>query len=236
MTTNAAIPQEKVFTKKDDEKILVVRRENLFPLHAPQGLMVTDIETYASLIEKRKEYRWRSQMEQDPTFKQIIPYIVFSHEERYFVMQRKATAGDARLKNKLSLGIGGHIREDDMASGSLFDWAQREFQEEVSFSGLYNIKPVGLINDETNAVGQVHTGFLFMLQGDSSEIAIKDEHAAGYMWPLKECKKNYDLFESWSQLILDHLLGQQENMFMPAKAMPFDTSFVEPSQDDENNL
>lgn len=222
MTTNTKVAQEKVFTKKEDEKILVVKREHLFPLHTPQGLMVTDIEVYASLIEKRKEYQWRSQMEQDPAYKQIIPYLVFSHEERYFVMQRKATAGDARLKNKLSLGIGGHIREEDMATGSLFDWAKREFDEEVSFTGSYDIKPLGLINDETNAVGQVHTGFLFMLSGNNDDIKIKDEHAAGFMWSLDECKAQYDLFESWSQLVLDHLLSMEEGLFIPAKAMRLD--------------
>lgn len=226
MTTITKTPQEKVFTKKEDEKILVVRREHLFPVTTPQGLVVTDIEAYASIIEQHKEYQWRSQMEQDPAFKQIIPYLVFNHGERYFVMQRKATSGDARLKNKLSLGIGGHIREEDMTADSLFGWARREFDEEVSFSGSYDIKTIGLINDETNAVGQVHTGFLFMLHGDSSNIAIKDEHAAGFMWTLEECKTQYDLFESWSQLVLDYLLSLHEGLFMPAKAMRSDEESI----------
>src|SRR5690606_7557172 len=104
----------------------------------------------------------RSLMEQDQRYKQIIPYLVFTHENKYFVMQRTSTTTEQRLKNKYSLGIGGHIRQEDMNGNSIFEWAEREFHEEVSYHGNLEIIPLGVLNDDTNDVGKVHIGFVFL--------------------------------------------------------------------------
>src|SRR5581483_9174534 len=114
-----------------DEYILVVKRSHLFPTQSWQGLKEIDFQTYIDIINKNKEFLPRSIMENDPTYKQIIPYLIFEHENRYFLMQRQAKASEQRLQNKYSLGIGGHIRHEDLQEGtSIFDWAQREFHEE----------------------------------------------------------------------------------------------------------
>ena len=70
-------------------------------------------------------------METDPAYKQIIPYLVFTYENKYFLMQRQKKASETRLQSKYSLGIGGHIREEDMENCTLVDWAKREFEEEI---------------------------------------------------------------------------------------------------------
>ena len=87
-------------------------------------------------------------------------------------MQRKGTASEQRLKNKYSLGIGGHIRQEDMTTNSIFDWARREFHEEVKYAGKLDIEPIGILNDDTNAVGQVHLGLVLLLKGDSEAISL----------------------------------------------------------------
>jgi len=192
---------------KKDEKILVLRREKLFPGGAPQGLIpATNFEYYQKLIQKNQEFLWRSDMEEDIAYKQIIPYLVFCYDDTYFLMRRRSNASEARLKDKYSLGIGGHIRQEDMAESSLMAWAAREFGEEVNFDGSFVFKPLGILNDDSNAVGQVHTGFVFLLEGNSPHISIKSELKEGNLLTLEEMKPLYDKMEGWTQLVFDHLV------------------------------
>ena len=181
---------------------------SLFPQGAWNGIRKVDFDHYTHIIEHKKEFHARAIMEQDQTYKQIIPYLVFTYNNKYFVMQRKDTSSEQRLKNKLTLGIGGHIRKEDMANSSLFDWARREFHEEVSYRGNLHIKQLGVINDDSNDVGKVHIGFAFLLQGEHSTIHIKSELKSGQLWSLDECLQNIDAFESWSAYIIQFLHDQ----------------------------
>ncbi len=193
-------------SKQPTENILVVKREQLF-----QGATLTDFfalpsfESWEKIIKENQEFHPRNLMEEDASYKQIIPYLVYMHNNRYFLMERASTSSEQRLKSKKSLGIGGHIREEDLDEKNIIDWAQREFHEEVSFSGKLTIKPLGIINDESNAVGKVHIGFVFLLSGDSDNISIRSELKSGTLLTLTECAEYYPNMERWSQLVFDYL-------------------------------
>jgi predicted NUDIX family phosphoesterase len=171
-----------------DEQILVVSRASFFPHGAWQGLKQVDVAHYIELIKTHQEFKPRSVMEKDPNYKQIIPYLVFEYENNYFLMQRQAKASETRLQNKYSLGIGGHVRQEDLSDGAtIFDWAQREFHEEVSYAGGMKITPLGILNDDSNEVGKVHVGLVLLVQGDSADIAVKSELKSGRLAPIDEC-------------------------------------------------
>ena len=188
-----------------DEQILVVPTQKLFPQGSWNGLRPIDWVDYQQRIDQHKEFHPRSLMEQDPSYKQIIPYLVFTYQDTYFMMQRKAQASEQRLQSKLSLGIGGHIRAEDLAHNDMSLWAQREFDEEVSYKGSYTIEPIGLLNDDSNEVGKVHAGLVFLLHGDSDAIAIRSEHKSGILVDLPTCCEQYPLMETWSQIVVDFL-------------------------------
>lgn len=193
-----------------DEHILVVKRSTLFAQEpAWQGIKAVDFSAYLTLIQKHQEFLPRSLMESDPTYKQIIPYLIFCHHDRYFLMQRSATATEQRLRNKATLGIGGHIRQEDMTNASIMQWAYREFHEEVSYDGQLDIEPLGIINDDTNPVGQVHIGFVLLLKGSHNNITIKEELVSGKLLSLEECTNYIPTMESWSILALQFLLEKQ---------------------------
>ncbi|QQR49807.1 hypothetical protein IPF37_03120 [bacterium] len=198
-------PKNIPITKKD-EKILVVPARKLFSSSSINGFHpLKDFDFYANLIATNKEFLWRSAMEEDVTYKQIIPYLIFTHENRYFLMQRKAGASEQRLKNKHTLGIGGHIREDDITGSDIIDWAKREFHEEVNYEGKLDVEILGLINDESNDVGMVHTGFAFLLKGDNPNISVRSELKEGHLLTLEECTNFYDAMETWTQLVFNYL-------------------------------
>lgn len=189
-----------------EEKILVVPARTLFPEKPILGFCSMDsFDAYAALIMAHKQFIPRCDAEQDPFYKQIIPYLIFSYQDKYFLMQRKSTASEQRLRNKYSLGIGGHIREEDITATDIIGWARREFHEEVSYDGSYTILPLGIINDETTEVGRVHTGFAFLLQGDSPAISVRSELKEGNLVPLSLCQESFESLETWTQLLLPHL-------------------------------
>ena len=205
MAQTTVLPQ--LQPQKYNEQILVVKRSHLFPGESWNGLTQVNFDKYLTIIQEQCEFHPRGLMENDPTYKQIIPYLVFTHEGRYFLMERHAKASEQRLKSKLSLGIGGHIRKEDMEGKSIFDWARREFHEEVHYQGDFTIKPLGILNDDSNGVGKVHIGFVFLLEGNSPEISVKSELQSGQLTRLEELIISKDRMETWSQFVVD-CLGQ----------------------------
>ncbi len=189
-----------------DEHILVVERERLFETSkAWQGLNTSSFDEFLKIITENQEFHPRSLMETDPSYKQIIPYLIFTHNNRYFLMQRRAQASEQRLKNKYSLGIGGHIREEDLTSTDIMGWAKREFHEEVHYEGTYSVKPLGILNDDSSPVGQVHIGFVLLIEGSTDAISIASELKSGHLYTLEECETFYPQMEAWTQVVFDSL-------------------------------
>lgn len=205
MNTQQTKTNPEPILNKQDELILVVKREKLLDKDCWQGLKEINSQEYLSVIDKEKEFLPRSLMETDPRYKQIIPYLIFTHDNKLFLMQRQAKISEQRLKNKYSLGIGGHIRKEDLTTNNIVDWSRREFQEEVNFHGSYQVKPLGILNDDSNPVGQVHIGFVFLLIGDSSNIKVKSELKSGELLTIAECQLYYESMESWSQMVFDFI-------------------------------
>lgn len=194
--------QQQTIMSLCDEHILVVKRDLIFQYDQPwHGLKQCDYDWYLWAIEHYGQFHSRIAMENDPQYKQIIPYLVFTHEDSVFVVERKATASEQRLASKLSVGIGGHIRQEDILGSTIFDWAHREFNEEVSYHDSFTFEPLGIVNDDTNSVGQVHLGFVFLVRGSTPNITIKSELKHGQLVPYASIADT-SRFEPWSQMVL----------------------------------
>lgn len=189
-----------------NEQILVIKRELLIPDESWYGIKQDDIAPYLQTIQKHQQFMPRYQAEENTAYKQVIPYLVFEYNNTYFLMQRRSQASEKRLQNKFSLGIGGHIRQEDICSNSLFDWARREFNEEIEYNGSFEIEPLGILNDDTTEVGKVHIGLVLLLHGNSDNIQIKSELKSGVLVSLEQCQQQYNDMESWTQIVVDYLL------------------------------
>lgn len=189
-----------------DEDILVINTKILFQ-NSPAWYGVNpDITTYTNLITTHGSFMPRAHAETNPNYKQIIPYIVFLFGDKIFVMQRKKTASEQRLAGKLSIGIGGHVRQEDITSNDITAWALREFQEEVTYTGLHTVQNLGVLNDDSSEVGKVHLGIILLFRGNSNQISINDEHKSGILLTRDECLALKPNMESWSQICLDFLI------------------------------
>jgi predicted NUDIX family phosphoesterase len=150
-------------------------------------------------------FRPRSEVETDPSYKQIIPYVVLRCGDLVFHYTRGQKGSEARLRALRSIGIGGHISETDH---SLFgdpyrQGLQREVAEEVHIDTTYTERCIGLINDDRTPVGQVHLGIvhIFDLAEPKARRAEAALARAGFA-PLAELRQQTDEFETWSQFLL----------------------------------
>jgi predicted NUDIX family phosphoesterase len=149
----------------------------------------------------------RDSVENDPAFQQIIPYVVFRHDNQYFLTHRLRASSERRLRKQYSLGIGGHINPGDLEAGDpILDGLKREWSEEVVYEGSFEAKLLGLLNDESSPVSKVHLGVVFLVDGDSPNISIREtDKLAGELLTLEEMRIYYLGMESWSQMVYDRL-------------------------------
>lgn len=200
--------------KESDENVLVITRELFDRLGAFQGVRLQP-EAYLKAILDPENNRFlaRSLAEEDPSYKQIIPYAIFRFGDRYLHYVRGGGSGEQRLASKGSIGIGGHVNDADHAEASLDEHAysvgvRREISEELRLGGGFEERVVALINDDSNEVGQVHLGVVHLVTLESPDVAPGEANITELRFlSIGELAERRDLLETWSQLCLDGLLG-----------------------------
>ena len=199
-----------------DEMILVVPEPVVTSIGTIDGFE-TDVDKYLGpiLASDQLSFQRRGDMESDPRFKQLIPYVVLewtddSGDPRLFTYTRGGGGGESRLHAHRSVGIGGHISEEDAAGGAdpYTTGMQRELAEEVVIEASYEDRREGLIYDPSNDVGRVHLGVLhrFVLAEPKVESNESDLADGGFV-SVKELRQQWDRLETWSQLAIQALYG-----------------------------
>lgn len=204
------------------EQVLVVPTPVFHAIGHFEGFS-TEVDRYLPRLLECGElsYRPRGEMEEDPTFKQLIPYVVFRCKTpegvtTIFNYQRGGGVGEARLAAKRSVGVGGHISTIDAdaateaAEGPLEVYRrglERELAEEVRIDSAYVENCVGLINDDATEVGRVHLGVVHVFDLESPEVApMEDDIQDAGFRPLQEIATELGGYESWSQIAVRALL------------------------------
>ncbi len=197
------------------EKVLVVSRSLFDSLGSFQGLS-SEIERYLPIFLDPANHSFvaRSEAEEDPSLKQLIPYIVVTCGRRVLQYRRGSGSGETRLLKKRSLGIGGHINDED-GLGKDFDAAAyqrallRELEEELNLPASFHfnqIKPLALLNDDSNPVGEVHLGVVHQCELLCDEVSAREEAIAELgFFSHEELQQRIDEFESWSQIVIRSL-------------------------------
>lgn len=198
-----------------EEQILVVERKVLEEVGMFQGLAF-DVQRYLSkiFIQGVPRFMMRSQVEKDPGYKQIIPYVIMVCDGRYLNYVRGTRAGEARLVGNRSIGIGGHINPADDEI-PLFDTdlrriyntaVEREVAEEVAVETNHSDKIVALLNDDSNEVGSVHLGIVHYWVLDEPKVNKREQMITQMDFKtIAELQKVRDTMETWSGLCLSGL-------------------------------
>jgi len=193
------------------EHVLVVPTRLFHELGHFQGFN-TDTERYIQTLldPAHTSFRPRNEVEEDSSFKQLIPYCIFRHAGQVFHYKRGKKGGEGRLYSKRSIGIGGHISSTDQLSGDrrYSEAMHREISEEVFLESGFKDACVGLINDDETPVGQVHLGIVHIFDLDAAKVRPREESIieTGFA-NSSELIQAVDEFETWSQICIKHLFG-----------------------------
>jgi predicted NUDIX family phosphoesterase len=210
------------------EFVYVVPRDVLFPDCYPQGFSAFgDDSAYARFREKVERQGFfveRAYAERTPTLKQIIPYCVVRTlarpygEERFLLLRRTKAGGEERLHEKLSIGVGGHVNPEDVLAdvGSerriLDAGTRREIEEELELAGPYEIRPLGILNDDSNPVGAVHVGVVQIVT-TTGRVGIREkDQLEGRCVSRSELAARLGQganFETWSELLITALFADE---------------------------
>ncbi len=200
-------------SKYNNENVLVIKRETFDQLGAFEGVS-DDVERYmkAVLDPANNFFLSRDLAEDDPSHKQLIPYLLFQYQDRYLCYRRGGKSGDKRLVAKRSIGIGGHINDSDFEEDSLdsdvyHNGLEREIREELEIDGNFTHEVVSLLNDESNSVGQVHLGVVHEVQLDTDKVRPGEDSIEDIQFlTIEQLEGIRDELESWSQICLDEIL------------------------------
>lgn len=193
-----------------EEHVLVVPRSRFDQLGSFQGVSDRAEEILPQLLDPaHTSFLARSLAEHDPSFKQIIPYCVLRHQGRILRYFRGGSSGEKRLVAKASIGIGGHINEDDRLHGAI-DFAmyqravERELAEEIHLTGSHTTRLLALLNDDSNDVGQVHLGIVHLIELTSDEVRPGEAALTDFAFlDLSTLRAEADLLETWSRLLVE---------------------------------
>lgn len=161
----------------------------------------------------------RSAAENEPAFKQWIPYVLLQDPHGQFAAYpRRGT--EARLHGLWSIGLGGHINPQDHTAASadhdlrrfwqhtIWSGLRRELHEEFPAAACGATRFLGLIHESRTAVGRVHLGAVF-LHSVSAPAAAPGPELTGLQWLPRANLGHGDWplerFELWSRLALQLL-------------------------------
>jgi len=198
-----------------EEQILVIDRKVLEQAGMFNGLAF-DVDRYLDniFVPGVPRFMPRSKAEENPAYKQLIPYVIMTHNGKYLTYVRGKRAGETRLVGNRSIGIGGHINPIDNEV-PLFDTdfrqmylaaVQREVAEEVAVETSHTDHIVAFLNDESNEVGSVHLGVVHYWTLDAPKVTRREQMITQMdFMTLEELDKVKDTMETWSGLCLTGL-------------------------------
>jgi len=197
-----------------DENVLVVRRSLFDQLGSFQGLNFEPQKYLDALLSRGNNFFIpRAAAENDPGHKQIIPYAIIACGDRIVHYVRGKKAGEQRLVAKGSIGIGGHMNQEDEL---LFNYAideaayragvEREVSEEIKIETNFEDRIVALLNDDTTEVGRVHLGIVHLFRLIEPKVEKREAMITSLAFLTKdELHARRDILETWSQICVDSL-------------------------------
>ena len=193
-----------------EERVLCFERKLLDELGVFQGLSL-EVEKYLPVVTSasRLVYLNRSDAEHDKRYKQLIPYVLLICNGKILRYLRGRGGQETRLHGLYSVGIGGHISEEDhglFSTGHGYhEGMRRELMEEVAIEEE-NESAVAVINDDSTEVGCVHFGVVHVMHVAKKSIAGRRSGIVGPEFiPIVEAVKDPSGYESWSRFCLEHL-------------------------------
>lgn len=204
--------------EKEAEKCLVVPRKALFgndDQYAFTGFRRkdewdVDLEEVLgrhSFYAPRKTPNKEDDVEYKEDLKQIIPGVAFLYQDKIFSYARLTGSSEQRLVGRNDILIAGHINTvDRMPTFEQTFWKalHREFEEEIDYRDAYSLHHVGYVNCDVNPVDKVHFGLVYIINGRSPDISVKETDALlGSLKTCEEIERLHPPLKEWQQFVFE---------------------------------
>jgi predicted NUDIX family phosphoesterase len=196
---------------KEDEMILCIKNPGF------DGVLREKLDL--DEIEGDTGFYRRGDVENDPSLRQIIPYLIIRDCKGHVLTYKRGEGGgEDRLHNLYSYGIGGHVNVSDAdgdpesAMEIVFNCIERELDEELGLSAeddLSNAKMTGVISLNESMVDKVHLGLVCVLdikEGSLSKLNAEEGVCTAVSFKSFDELKELNL-ENWSRAFLPELKG-----------------------------
>ncbi len=189
------------------EHVLVVDRKELEALLPPEPFTTQNMETIRRFILDNHFFMEREKAEYDNTVKQIIPYVVIRQDGKYFLLRRLKKQTEARLHDKLSLGVGGHINPtEEEANDPLEAGLLRELDEEAAVETVSSLRAVGFLNENNGGVSDYHAALVCLLEAEGQVTVRETEKMSGSWSTVQELQEVFPYLETWSQIVVEQVI------------------------------
>ena len=199
-----------------EELVLAIPTNDLWKLltYIEKGLIKENNDVLNRVVQNGLFYK-RRVLEEDPSFKQIIPYAIISNKESFYLFRRTSKQTENRLHNKLHLGVGGHMNpgsSKELNEQYLINELKRELFEEVKLLNgclIEDIEFIGFINDDSITVGSVHIGLLFNIPLSNKDVVINEMDKMTADWIDKtDLVEYYGEMETWTKIAFDYYIRE----------------------------
>lgn len=192
-------------------EILVVRQDELFSEGDFQGFLALNEADFIDKILSKHEYKERNdELENNPEFLQIIPYVWLINPEtkKAFLYKRAPSKGEYKEERHLhnySGGVGGHIDKDtdENSENPIIQAMMRELMEEVIMKNYPLPKIVGFVKDNSNIFNKVHFGVVAIAE-TRGDVKAADGMAYGDFYSAEEVEKIFsnakNKVENWTKI------------------------------------
>jgi len=197
-----------------EELVFAIPTDELWKLisYKEKGLIPGNSDILKRIVQNGV-FRKRKELEEDPSYKQIIPYAIISNSESFYLFKRTSKQTEKRLHNKLTLGVGGHMNPRDTTEPKdqyLINELKREFFEEVKLLNgclIEDIEFIGFINDDSISVGSVHIGLLYNIHVSNKDVVINETDKMTAEWIDKpDLAEFYEGMETWTKITFDYYI------------------------------
>ena len=198
-----------------EELVLAIPTDDLWELltYKEIGLIKGNRDVLNRIVQNGL-FRKRSELEEDPSFKQIIPYAIISNKESFYLFKRTSGQREQRLHHKLHLGVGGHMnpgRSNEPDEQYLINELKRELLEEVQLlNGCFieDIEFIGFINDDSIPVSRVHIGLLYIIHVSNKDVVVNETDKMTADWIDKtDLVEYYEEMETWTKIAVDYYIS-----------------------------
>lgn len=213
-----AVSVDKLFEGYDSRKKFIPASEHDF-----RPVIEENLDFYLrSTIETPKGHATQSR----PDLKQPIAYVVLVNPDtkEIFMYQRSArrkgadagkrmTKGEPKLYSKQSIGVGGHVRQNDAVHGNpLAASRDRELDDEVSAQLVGEPVLLGYVRADDRTVDRDHFGLIYVQHVEGAAHKNEDVFSLGGMYAIgevarrmRESRGTESEFETWSRIIFPHV-------------------------------